>query len=176
MLRRHGKHPPCTRPIEVQTSVTLSAGQEAFLEGHVHAFSVLGGVPTGKVRYDNLKAAVAQVLGFSRARVENERWTLFRSHYHLDAFYCRPGEDGAHEKGGAEGEVGRFRRNRLVPIPRVESVAELNERIEAWDAEDDLRRIGARARTVAEYFALEAPLLAPLPEQPFVVAFRRLRN
>jgi protein-L-isoaspartate O-methyltransferase len=27
------------------------------------------------VRYDNLKAAVAQVLGFTRARVETERWT-----------------------------------------------------------------------------------------------------
>ena len=59
--------------------VSASAGQEAFFEGHVHAFSVLGGVPTGKVRYDNLKAAVARVLGFSRARVENERWIAFRS-------------------------------------------------------------------------------------------------
>ena len=34
-----------------------------------------GRVPTGKVRYDKLKAAVARVLGFSRARVETERWT-----------------------------------------------------------------------------------------------------
>ncbi|MCM6774551.1 hypothetical protein NDR87_13550 [Nocardia sp. CDC159] len=33
-----------------------SGGQEAFLEGHVHAFRVLGGVPFGKIRYDNLKA------------------------------------------------------------------------------------------------------------------------
>ncbi|MFT7866873.1 MULTISPECIES: transposase [Amycolatopsis] len=54
--------------------VFASCGQEAFLEGHVHAFSVLGGIPTGKVRYDNLRSAVRQVLGFSRARVENERW------------------------------------------------------------------------------------------------------
>jgi hypothetical protein len=28
--------------------------------------STLGGVPTGKIRYDNLKAAVASVIGFSR--------------------------------------------------------------------------------------------------------------
>jgi transposase len=60
--------------------VSLSGGQEAFLEGHEHAFRVLGGVPAGKVRYDNLKAAVAQVIGFSRARVEVDRWTAFRSH------------------------------------------------------------------------------------------------
>src|SRR5215472_4967805 len=48
--------------------VSLSGGQEAFFEGHEHAFRVLGGVPSGKVRYDNLKSAVASVLGFSRAR------------------------------------------------------------------------------------------------------------
>ncbi|WUB76612.1 hypothetical protein OG734_44860 [Streptomyces sp. NBC_00576] len=77
--------------------VFASCGQEAFLEGHVHALSVLGGVPTGKVRYDNLKAAVARVLG-SRARAENERWTAFRSHYAIEAAYCLPGIEGAHEK------------------------------------------------------------------------------
>jgi transposase len=60
--------------------VFASCGQEAFFEGHVHAFSVLGGVPTGKVRYDNLRSAVQRVLGLRRSRVENERWTLFRSH------------------------------------------------------------------------------------------------
>ncbi len=34
--------------------ITVSCGQEAFLEGHVHALSVLGGVPGGQIRYDNL--------------------------------------------------------------------------------------------------------------------------
>jgi transposase len=32
--------------------VFASGGQEAFFEGHVHAFGLLGGVPTGKIRYD----------------------------------------------------------------------------------------------------------------------------
>ncbi len=32
-----------------------------------------------------------------------------------------PGIEGAHEKGGVEGEVGRFRRNHLVP-QRVEAL------------------------------------------------------
>ena len=59
--------------------VSASEGQEAFFEGHVHAFNVLGGVPAGKVRYDNLTSAVARVLGFTRARVETDRWTAFRS-------------------------------------------------------------------------------------------------
>jgi AraC-like DNA-binding protein len=47
--------------------IFASGGSEAFLEGHVHAFTTLGGVPTGKIRYDNLRAAVAQVLGFTPA-------------------------------------------------------------------------------------------------------------
>src|SRR5215468_3804235 len=147
--------------------VSLSGGQEAFFEGHAHAFRVLGGVPRKKIRYDNLKSAVAQVIGFSRSRVENDRWTAFRSHYDLDAFYCQPGLAGAHEKGGVEGQIGWFRRNHLVPVPEVASVDELNVMIDAWDAADEARRIGGRARTVGEFFAIEQPLLKPLPVEPF---------
>lgn len=147
--------------------VTVSCGQEAFFEGHAHAFAMLGGVPYGKVRYDNLRSAVARVLGFGRARVETDRWAAFRSHFGLDAFYCIPGIEGAHEKGGVEGEVGRFRRNRLVPVPEVGSLAQLNAMIDAWDAEDDGRRIGSRARTVGQDFTAEAPRLKPVPGELF---------
>lgn len=49
-----------------------SCGQDAFFEGHVHAFRVLGGVPRGRIRYDNLRAAVERVLGFSRVGVESD--------------------------------------------------------------------------------------------------------
>lgn len=147
--------------------ISASAGQEAFFEGHAHAFGVLGGVPTGKIRYDNLKAAVASVIGFSRQRVEADRWTAFRSHYGIEAFYCQPGIQGAHEKGGVEGQIGWFRRNHLVPIPEVDSLAELNGMVDAWDEADDARRIGSRARTVGEHFTTEQPLLAQLPNEPF---------
>jgi transposase len=60
--------------------VSATCGQEAFLEGHVHAFAVLGGVPAGQIRYDNLTPAVTRVLRKGRARIENPRWTAFRSH------------------------------------------------------------------------------------------------
>ena len=59
-------------------------------------------------------------------------------------FGFRP-EDGAHERGSVEGEVGRFRRRHLVPVPRVESVAELNALLEAgaWiDAGEPVVLIG----------------------------------
>jgi transposase len=140
--------------------------QEAFLEGHVAALEALGGVPAVHIRYDNLKAAVSRVL-FGRTRVENARWVTFRSHYGFDAFYCTPGLDGAHEKGGVEGEGGRFRRTHLVPMPQVASLDELNERLAAHDTADDARRIASRAQPVGQDFALEAPLLRPLPAERF---------
>ncbi|MET8981660.1 IS21 family transposase [Streptomyces sp. NPDC004539] len=146
-----------------------TCAQEAFLDGHVHALRVLGGVPTGQVRYDNLTAAVERVLRPGRGRVENPRWRAFHEHYGFRPWYCEPGLRGAHEKGGVEGEVGYFRRNYLVPVPVVADLAELNALIPRWEERELRRRIGSREHTVGEDFALEAPMLAPLPEDAFDV-------
>lgn len=143
-----------------------SQSQESFLDGHVYAFERLGGVPVVHVRYDNLKAAVTRVL-FGRTRLESQRWIMFRSHYQYEVFYCRPGVEGAHEKGGVEVEGGRFRRSHMVPMPKVSSMAELNELLAAADAKDDHRRLEGRTVTVATDFALEAPVLRPLPAERF---------
>ena len=148
---------------------SLSQGQEAFLEGHVYAFGRLGGVPAEKIRYDNLTSAVKRVV-FGRTRVENQRWVAFRSHYGFDAWYCIPGHEGSHEKGGVEGEGGRFRRNHCVPMPVVDSIEELNALLEAADDADDRRRIGNRTMTVGHDWALERGLLRPLPDEPFDTA------
>jgi hypothetical protein len=144
----------------------LTQGQEAFLEGHVYGFERLGGVPISKVRYDNLNSAVKQVL-FGRSRQENERWITFRSHYGFEAWYCQPGHDGSHEKGGVEGEGGRFRRNHCVPMPVVDSIDELNALLAAADDADDRRRIANRANSVGQDWQLEKTLLRPLPGEPF---------
>jgi transposase len=148
---------------------SLSQGQEAFLEGHVHALGRVGGVPLDKIRYDNLKPAVSRVL-FGRSRVESDRWVAFRSHYGFDAFYCQPGHEGSHEKGGVEGEGGRFRRNHCVPMPAVGSIDELNTLLEQWDDADDRRRVGNRASSVGHDWAFERQLLRPLPAEPFDTA------
>jgi hypothetical protein len=147
--------------------VFATAGQEAFFEGHVHAFRVLGGIPRRHVRCDNLLAAVERVLGFYRGRVEADRWTAFRSHWGVEAFYCRPGIEGADEKGGVEGQIGYFRRNHLVPVPEVASLTELNAMVDQWDQDDEARLLRGRTRTVGDYFAGEQHLLGPLPTEPF---------
>lgn len=146
--------------------VFKSEAQEAFLEGHVEAFRALGGVPTRHIRYDNLKPAVNRVC-FGRNRVESQRWVAFRSHYGFEAFYCIPGEEGAHEKGGVEQEGGRFRRTHLVPVPEVGSLTELNETIAAIDLAEEDRVLYGQRVSVGFKFREEADLLQQLPFDDF---------
>jgi transposase len=141
--------------------------QEAFLEGHVIAFERFGGVPE-RIRYDNLRDAVAKVL-LGRNRDESDRFVALRSHYQFDSFFCIPGEEGAHEKGGVEGEVGRFRRNHLVPVPHVRSIAQLNSKLAAADRADEARHIAGRQMTVGQAAAAELRTLRALPDEPFEI-------
>lgn len=139
--------------------------QQAFFEGHVHALDWYGGV-FATVRYDNLKAAAKKTLK-GRRRVENERFVALRSHYLFESWFTLSGVEGAHEKGGVEGEVGRFRRNHLVPVPEVADLAELNGRLLAFCIEDLHRTIEGRSETVGVALSREIDLLRPLPAEPF---------
>jgi len=81
--------------------VYLNEAQQAFLDGHVRAFEYFGGVPTLRIRYDNLGSAVVKVLK-GRSRQEIAQFQLLRSHYRFDSFFCEPGIRGDHERGGAQ--------------------------------------------------------------------------
>ena len=131
--------------------------QQAFLEGHALAFEWFGGVFT-EVRYDNLGSAVTRVLR-GRKRVETDRFIAMRSHYLFDSLFTTPGIQGAHEKGGVEGEVGRFRRRWLVPVPSVGSIFQLNLLLADASERDLDRQIAGRSGTVREQLAQERPLL-----------------
>jgi transposase len=139
--------------------------QQAFLEAHVQAFAFVGG-SFALIRYDNLLAAVKKMLR-GRRRLEQDRFIALRSHYLYESAFTHPGPEGAHEKGGVEGEVGRFRRRHLVPVPKVASLAELNERLEQACRADLDRTISGRHETVGQALAREMPLLRPLPAEPF---------
>ena len=140
--------------------------QESFLDGHNVAFERLGGVPSKMIRYDNLTPAVIRV-ALGRERVENPRFIAMRSHYGFDSFFCIPGIDGAHEKGGVEGEVGRFRRRWLTPVPEFATLADLNGFMAACEDRDDHRVISARPVTVGAAAAAETPELLALPSDVF---------
>jgi transposase len=146
------------------------ATQQAFLEAHVRAFSYFGG-SFQEVRYDNLSSAVHRVLQ-GRQRVETERFIVLRSHYLFRAVFCLPGKKGAHEKGGIEGEVGWFRRNRLVPVPRVSGWEELEQLCLAGSTSELGRRLAGRTRTVGEDWAEERTRLRALPSEPLETRLR----
>jgi transposase len=146
----------------------LNETQQAFLEAHAEAFAFLGGVPA-ILRYDNLGSAVKQVLK-GRRRVESDRFVALRSHFLFESAFTLVGLQGAHEKGGVEGEVGRFRRRHLVPVPDLASLAGLNAMLRAGCEADLDRRITAHPDTVGEALARERPLLRVLPDEPAQIA------
>ena len=142
--------------------------QQAFLEAHAEAFAWFGGV-FALVRYDNLRSAVKRILR-GRRRVESDRFVAMRSHYLYESAFTRPGKQGAHEKGGVEGEIGRFGRNHLVPVPELASLAELDALIAAAREADLARTIAGRTETVGEALRRERELLRPPPAERFDAA------
>jgi len=146
-----------------------SQAQEAFFEGHVRAFSFLGGVPRTLV-YDNLKVAVKRILE-GRNREEQAAFVALRSHYLFESRFCNPHE--AHEKGLVEGLVGYARRNWLVPIPAFDSWDDLNAYLLAQCRAEGLRRLRGMAGTIGEALAQEQAALLPLPAQPFRCCVQR---
>ena len=133
---------------------------EAFLDGHVSAFSFLGGVPQS-ILYDNTKLAVAKILGDGRRR-RTRAFTEIQSHYLFEDRFGRPGK--GNDKGKVEGLVGYVRRNFLVPIPSFESFEALNAYLE----QRCLERMDAKLRGYSETIGqrMERDLDALLPLAP----------
>ena len=127
------------------------ATQQAFLEAHEHAFAYFGGV-FHVLRYDNLASAVRKILRGYR-REETVRFMAFRSHWRFAAEFCTPGE--GHEKGGIEGEGGYFRRNHLVPVPRVADLDALNSLLLTACRADEARVLDGRSETIGAAMATE---------------------
>ena len=98
---------------------------EAFLDGHVSAFAFFGGVPLS-ILYDNLKIAVAKILG-DGARRRTQAFTELVSHFLFDDRFGRPGK--GNDKGKVEGLVKFMRLNYLTPIPHAPSIDALNARL-----------------------------------------------
>jgi transposase len=142
------------------------ATQQAFLEAHQLAFHYFGGV-FHRLRYDNLGSAVQKVLRGHR-REETARFVAFRSHWRFAAEFCNPAE--GHEKGGVEGEVGYFRRNHWVPIPKARDLAELNEQLLVACREDEGRMIRGHTEPVGSALRIEQPTLLPLADEDFDLA------
>ena len=142
-----------------------NATQQAFLEAHQEGFRYFGGV-FRVCRYDNLALAVKKVLRGNN-REQNTRFIAFRSHWQFEAEFCRVGKVGAHEKGGVEGEIGYFRRKHFVPIPKVKSLAQLNEQLFEACQKEQSRQVGDRKVNVETAMKIEEKYLLALASTDF---------
>lgn len=142
----------------------LHERQEAFLDGFVHAFEFLGGVPTEGL-LDNLKSAVQKILQ-GRDRLEQEAFIGLQAHYVFKAEFCNPAR--GNEKGRIEGTVGYVRRNALVPYPEVQTMDELNDfLLDFCLKEAENTHVPHKPETVYEMWQKEKEYLHPLPANRF---------
>ncbi|WP_248633624.1 IS21 family transposase, partial [Cereibacter changlensis] len=140
-----------------------AATAEAWVDGHVHAFTFFGKVPAS-VLYDNDRCLVTKILP-DGTRQRASLFSGFLSHYLLRDRYGRPGK--GNDKGNVEGLVGYSRRNFMVPIPRFAT----------WDAfnaylEDQCRRrqadvLRGQSETIGQRLAQDLASMADLPAAPF---------
>jgi transposase len=136
---------------------------EAFLEGHVRAFSYFGAVPT-RILYDNTTLAVARILGDGE-RQKTRAFSELQSHYLFAEKFGRPAK--GNDKGKIENLVGYARRNFMVPIPHESSWEELNAHLEAACRERRQRRLRGHRETIAERFERDRAAMLPLPATPY---------
>lgn len=97
-----------------------SQRSECLCAGLVEIFSRWGRSPRIVV-LDNATEAGRMARGVV---TESDLFSRFRGHYRLESRYCNP--YSGNEKGSVENAVGYLRRNLLVPVPSVASLAGLN--------------------------------------------------
>ena len=136
---------------------------EAFPDGHVSAFSFLGGAPQS-ILYDNTRLAVAKILGDGR-RKRTRAFTEIQSHYLFDDRFGRPGK--GNDKGKVEGLVGYARRNFPAPVPSFESFEALNAYLERRCLERMDARLRGHLETIGQRMERDLDALLPLPAVPY---------
>lgn len=143
----------------------VSANMESFMEAHVRAFEFFGGIPE-RLTYDNLGLAVVHV-GRGKDRTLTKKFKELKGFYAFQTNFCTVGLEGAHEKGGVEGGIGYSRRNWLVPVPKVESLEELNAILERRCIADGERTVAGEPETIDDAFVRDKAALLALPERRF---------
>ena len=141
---------------------------EAFCDGHNAAFAFFGGVPAPSCTTTpswRLPGSWAMGSGSERASSRSFSPTICSRQ-------VRPAGQGQRQ-GQGRGLVGFIRRNFLVPVPRAESFAALNDAL----AEQCRRRQAARLRghkeTIGERLERDRQVLLPLPPAPYDACDKR---
>jgi hypothetical protein len=132
---------------------------EFFIEGHLMAFSALGGIPYG-IRYDNLATVVLK----RRPEVQyNPRFLEFSRHYSLEIRLCNPG--AGNEKGRVERAIRTLRETFFNTMEKYSSLKALNHGLHEWVDHKNQTLHRTTEQKPAELLPEEK--LRPLPEKPW---------
>jgi len=138
-----------------------SQKQELLFDVHRRAFEHFGGVPH-RVIYDNLKTAVKKILKGNHRNLQ-ERFIEFSSSYLYDANFCNPAH--GNEKGRIENLIGFIRENFFVPVPKFDTLEELNDRLLSFliSVSRTKKHPAYADKTPHDLYEQEKGLLIPLP-------------
>lgn len=155
----------CYRPCysaDIFVKAFFRQNQESFLEGHVNAFTHFNGIP-GKVIFDNARVAVKE--GFGLYAKPQAAYQALSAHYAFTMHFTNI--NSGNEKSLVENLVGWSRRNILVPLPRVETIEELNRLLLEGCLEYRHHQIQGRSQTVGQQSETDCYALQPLPNYVF---------
>lgn len=144
---------------DIFVQVFKAANEEAFLEAQQLMFDFFGGIPR-RLIFDNAKVAVKE--GFGIYAKPQNKYLSFSAHYAFDLDFCNPAK--GNEKGLVENLVGYSRRNFLVPVPRVSSIDELNQKL--WNNclnYRDTHKVSGREHSVKLMYQEEKRFLHSIP-------------
>jgi len=134
----------------------------SFLEGHIQAFEMLGGVPQYCV-YDNLKTAAQS--GSGKSVVKNKQFRRVEAHYAFQAVFCNP--ESGNEKSNVENAVSITRKIAFTPMPRVADFAELQAHVTSKClAYINEHKIKTHPLPMRQEFEADRAALLPLPGMP----------
>ena len=140
-----------------------AATAEAWVDGHVHAFSFFGAVALSIV-YDNDRCLVSRIERDGTRR-RTRVFSGFLSHYLIGDRYGRPGK--GNDKGAVEGLVGWSRRNFMVPLPRFASLEALNGYLEQRCRERQGDVLRGHRESIAKRLERDLEAMTALPGAPF---------
>ena len=132
---------------------------EFFIEGHLMAFSTLGGIPHS-IRYDNLATVVLR----RRPEVQyNPRFLEFSRYYNIEIRLCNPA--AGNEKGRVERAIRTLRETFFNTMEKPSSLKALNHALHEWV--DNRNHTLHRTTEKKPTDLLQEEKLRPLPEKPW---------
>lgn len=131
---------------------------ESFLDAITKAIRFFKGVPR-RIIFDNARVAVKS--GFGAHAVAQDDYAQLAAHYGFDVEFCNPAS--GNEKGLVENLVGYIRRNVCVPLPRVDTLGELNGKLLEHCSKYLVHHIEGKTASVGEMLAEEQHELMPIP-------------